>query len=123
MDERYPRKPGGNSVIAHPDEIAESEIGVAKIPEILDEGFRHPVVARFEQLIGGQTSEAESAQRRDEIRSHAVITQLLEIVEERFLYPASVKPAMNSRDTPWSRSATRRCVLPTRYPALLNDLM
>src|SRR6267142_7209627 len=40
------RKPGRDSVIAHPHEIAESEICVAKIPEILDERFRDPVIAR-----------------------------------------------------------------------------
>ena len=31
------RKPGGDSVIAHPDEITESEVLVAELPEILDE--------------------------------------------------------------------------------------
>jgi hypothetical protein len=39
------------------------------------------VIARLEQLIGRQASEAESPKRRDEIRGHAVVTQLLEIVE------------------------------------------
>src|SRR5882762_2388235 len=79
------RKPGRDSVIAHPHEIAETEICVAKIPEILDERCRDPVIARLEQLTGRQISEAEPPQRRNEIRRHAVVTQLLEVVERKIL--------------------------------------
>jgi len=68
-------------MIAHPDEITETETCIAQIPEVLDERFRDPVVSRIEQLSGSQISEAESPQRRNEIRGHAVVTQLLEIVE------------------------------------------
>src|SRR5439155_11726738 len=39
------------------------------------------MIARLEQLVGRQTGEAESPQRRNEIRRHAVVTQLLKIVE------------------------------------------
>jgi hypothetical protein len=72
-------------MIPHPDEITEPEICIAQIPEILNERFRDPVIARRQQLIGGQTSEAESPKRRNEIRGHAVVTQLLEIVEGKIL--------------------------------------
>ncbi len=68
-------------MIAQPDEITQTEICIAQIPEILDERFRDPVVARRQQLIGRQTGEAESPQRRNEIRGDAVVSQLLEIVE------------------------------------------
>jgi hypothetical protein len=74
-------------MIAQPDEIAEAEIFVAQIPEVLDERFRDPVVARRQQLIGRQTSEAESPQRRNEIRVYAVVTQILEIIERKILVP------------------------------------
>jgi hypothetical protein len=47
-------------MIAHPYEITESEFRIAQIPEILDEGFRDPVIARLEQLTGRQISESES---------------------------------------------------------------
>src|SRR6266480_1732961 len=72
-------------MIAHSDEITETEICIAQIPKILDERFRDPVVARLEQLTGGQISEAESPKRRNEIRGHAVVTQLLELVDGRTL--------------------------------------
>ena len=68
-------------MVAHPDEITKTDIFVAQVPEILDERFRDSVVARLEQLTGRQTREAESPQRRNEIRCHAVVTQLLEILE------------------------------------------
>jgi hypothetical protein len=35
-------------MVAHPDEITETEIFIAQVPEILDERFRDSVVARLE---------------------------------------------------------------------------
>ena len=75
------RKPGRDPMIAQPDEITETEIFITQIPEILDKRFCDSVIARRQQLIGRQTSEPELAQRRNEIRTHTVVTQLLEIVE------------------------------------------
>ena len=95
-----------DSMIAHPDEITEAEICVAQIAEILDERFRHPVIARLEQLTRRQIGKAESPQRRNEIRGHTVVTQLLEIVEGKVSVSRVGKAPMNSRDTPWSQRVT-----------------
>jgi len=117
------RKPDRDAVIAEPDEITKGQIAVPQIAELFDERLRDAVIARLEELIGRQTGKAESPQRRDEIRGHAVVAQLLKFVEGEIPVPRVAKVVHEIARHPMVPKRHERCVLPTRYPALLSDFM